>query len=134
MKIFIMRIEVPDYFTLESLIDCFKWMIEKVGAKKMKISRIWEPQEERICKCGKFSLHVRWDPEKGERYLCCECWVTEGNAPAEHHARLKKKYLSADEIIELAFDWIQYDYGTDHPCIVFSEFEEKVREAMDASL
>lgn len=90
MKVFIIRIEVPGVGDDGPAPEDIAGLIEKGIPYRIKISRIWEPQEERICSCGAFSLHVRWSPDKGEEWLCCDCWTAEGNAPAELHQRRRR--------------------------------------------
>ncbi len=67
----------------------------------LKIVRIWEPELFRICKCGRKGYHLEWSLDQGEEWSCCDCWVAKGNAPAPHHARLKKNWLGqVRELIE----------------------------------
>jgi hypothetical protein len=48
--------------------------------------------EQNLCGCGKPSQHENWSMKNGKRYLCCECWVKEGNAPADWHYDCMKTY------------------------------------------
>ncbi len=83
MKTFLVRIEIPGESGPEP--EEMKELIESYIPFELKITRVWEPDDSRVCECGGFGRHVRWDPEDGEKYLCCKCWVAEGNAPAELH-------------------------------------------------
>ena len=37
------------------------------------------------CKCGKAAMHKMWNIKTGDVFLCCECYVKEGNPHSDWH-------------------------------------------------
>jgi len=48
---------------------------------------------EKTITCGKCHKHQAMH-HQGSKHLCCECWVREGNPPADWHSVCMKVYAS----------------------------------------
>jgi len=126
---------------MKTIIVALRWNDEKLGSewlnldnlkaliyedqhtssKLLKIARYWEPEMERVCKCGRKGYHIEWSPDEGEEWSCCDCWVAKGNAPAAHHARLRMtdKEIAKREIEEYVNETLK---DTKDNCPVAREF------------
>lgn len=53
-------------------------------------------EQSRMCKCGKPAAHEtkRWWDNPKTTYQCCECYVREGNPPADWHPLCMSVYAA----------------------------------------